>query len=163
MANSQQKSQISGLLEKYLALSTVIASQSTASFVSIYTIMYRHTYWTAIHWYSLQACDVSLCIADELHIPSCNRCGKAAHKHPFIVLVVKWLKKKLSMLVQTPWLIKCLETVMLYFRKKTTPTRFLVFFSLPKLRLLKTVSATRVAVRCENLSDWKLYLKIKIL
>lgn len=154
MANSQQKSQISGLLEKYLALSTVIASQSTASFVSIYTIMYRHTYWTAIHWYSLQACDVSLCIADELHIPSCNRCGKAAHKHPFIVLVVKWLKKKLS---------KCLETVMLYFRKKTTPTRFLVFFSLPKLRLLKTVSATRVAVRCENLSDWKLYLKIKIL
>ena len=52
---------------------------------------------------------------------------------------------------------------MIYFSKKTTPTRFLVFSSLPKLRLLKTVSATRVAIRFENLSDWKLYLKIKIL
>lgn len=162
MANSQQKSQISGLLEKYLAPSTVITRQSTPFFVSIYTIMYRHTYWTAINWYSLQACDVSLCIADELHIPSCNRCGKAAHKHPFIVLVVKWLEKK-TIYVSSNALVNYLETVIIYFSKKTTPTRFLVFSSLPKLRLLKTVGATRVAVRFENLSDWKLYLKIKML
>ena len=57
------------------------------------------------------------------------------------------------MLVQTPWLIKYLETVMVYFSKKTTPTRFLVFYSVPKLRLLKTVRATRVDLRFENLSD----------